>query len=29
MQQPANLFDPRHYAAVRKPLLQAETLPPW
>ena len=29
MQQPADLFDPRHYAAVRKPLLQAETMPPW
>ena len=29
MQLPADLFDPRHYAAVRKPLLQAETLPPW
>jgi phenylpropionate dioxygenase-like ring-hydroxylating dioxygenase large terminal subunit len=26
---PANLFDPAHYAGVRKPLLQAETLPPW
>jgi len=25
----AELFDPRHYAAVRKPLLEAETLPPW
>jgi choline monooxygenase len=23
------LFDPRHYATVRKPLLEAETLPPW
>ena len=25
----AEMFDPRHYAAVRKPLLEAETLPPW
>lgn len=25
----ADLFDPRHYAAVRRPLLEAETLPPW
>lgn len=24
-----DLFDPRHYAAVRRPLLEAETLPPW
>jgi choline monooxygenase len=23
------LFDPRHYEAVRRPLLDAETLPPW
>jgi phenylpropionate dioxygenase-like ring-hydroxylating dioxygenase large terminal subunit len=29
MQSPTNLFEARHYAAVRKPLLQAETLPPW
>ncbi len=29
MQLPADLFHPRHYAAVRKPLLQAETLPTW
>ena len=26
---PADLFDPRHYANVRKPLAEAETLPPW
>jgi phenylpropionate dioxygenase-like ring-hydroxylating dioxygenase large terminal subunit len=25
----AEMFDPRHYAAVRRPLLEAETLPPW
>ena len=25
----ADIFDPRHYAAVRRPLLEAETLPPW
>ncbi|HLI10352.1 MAG TPA: aromatic ring-hydroxylating dioxygenase subunit alpha [Alphaproteobacteria bacterium] len=25
----AEMFDPRHYAAVRRPLLDAETLPPW
>src|ERR1700744_1902404 len=29
MQTPADLFNPRPYAAVRKPLLEAETLPPW
>ncbi len=29
MQPPADLFHPRHYEAVRKPLLQAETLPTW
>ena len=29
MQLPPDLFHPRHYAAVRKPLLQAETLPTW
>jgi choline monooxygenase len=27
--QPLDLFDPAHYAAVRRPLLEAETLPPW
>jgi choline monooxygenase len=26
---PADLFDPRHYAAVRRPLRQAETMPAW
>jgi phenylpropionate dioxygenase-like ring-hydroxylating dioxygenase large terminal subunit len=25
----AEMFDPRHYQAVRRPLLDAETLPPW
>src|SRR6476661_3561451 len=25
----ADLFNPRHYAAVRRPLLDAETLPAW
>jgi len=29
MQLPTDLFNPIHYAAVRKPLLQAETLPTW
>ena len=29
MDAPADLFHPRHYAKVRKPLLQAETLPAW
>jgi phenylpropionate dioxygenase-like ring-hydroxylating dioxygenase large terminal subunit len=29
MQSPADMFDARHYEAVRRPLLQAETLPPW
>ena len=29
MQPPADMFDARHYEAVRRPLLQAETLPPW
>jgi phenylpropionate dioxygenase-like ring-hydroxylating dioxygenase large terminal subunit len=23
------MFDPAHYAATRRPLLEAETLPPW
>ncbi len=27
--EPANLFDPAHFAGVRKPLLEAETLPVW
>jgi phenylpropionate dioxygenase-like ring-hydroxylating dioxygenase large terminal subunit len=26
---PQNLFDPRHYAATRRDVLEAETLPPW
>lgn len=26
---PERLFDPSHYAGVRKPLAQAQTLPPW
>jgi choline monooxygenase len=29
MQLPTDMFDARHYEAVRSPLLQAETLPPW
>jgi len=29
MQLPTDLFNPGHYTAVRKPLLQAETLPTW
>src|SRR5262245_4999857 len=29
MLAPADMFDPRHYAAVRRPLLDAETLPAW
>src|SRR5579872_4273706 len=29
MTSEADIFDPRHYAAVRHPLLDAETLPPW
>lgn len=29
MDVPADLFHPRHYEAVRLPLLRAETLPPW
>lgn len=27
--EPADLFDPSHYAAVRKPLLEAQTMPVW
>ncbi len=27
--QPIDLFDPRHYENVRKPVMQAETLPGW
>ncbi len=26
---PSDIFDPRHYAAVRRSLLDAETMPPW
>jgi choline monooxygenase len=29
MQPPTDMFDPAHYAATRRPLLEAETLPPW
>jgi phenylpropionate dioxygenase-like ring-hydroxylating dioxygenase large terminal subunit len=29
MQAPTDIFDPTHYAATRRPLLEAETLPPW
>lgn len=29
MSTPPNLFDPAHYAGVRKPALDAQTLPPW
>src|SRR3990172_5094202 len=29
MPSPANLFDPSHYVAVRRPLLEAENLPAW
>jgi phenylpropionate dioxygenase-like ring-hydroxylating dioxygenase large terminal subunit len=29
MTSEADIFHPRHYAAVRRPLLEAETLPPW
>lgn len=29
MQPTLDIFDPAHYAAVRRPLLEAETLPPW
>ncbi len=29
MQLPTDLFNPSHYAGVRKPLLQAETMPTW
>ena len=25
----AEMFDPRHYEAVRRPLLDAETMPVW
>lgn len=29
MEREADIFDPGHYAATRRPLLDAETLPPW
>ena len=29
MNIPADLFDPSHYAGVRKPLLEASTMPVW
>ena len=29
MRQPDNLLDPKHYERVRRPPLEAETLPPW
>ena len=29
MSMPANLFDPAHYAGVRKSLLEAQTMPVW
>ena len=29
MTMPENLFDPAHYAKARRPVLEAETLPPW
>jgi choline monooxygenase len=29
MQQPSDIFNPSHYDATRRPLLEAETLPPW
>ncbi len=29
MQERTDIFNPRHYAGVRKPLLEAETLPAW
>jgi phenylpropionate dioxygenase-like ring-hydroxylating dioxygenase large terminal subunit len=29
IKEPTDIFDPRHYAAVRRPLDQAEPLPPW
>ena len=29
MTEPSDLFDPRHYAGVRKPFHSAQTLPPW
>ena len=29
MPSESEMFEPRHYEAVRRPLLEAETLPPW
>ena len=29
MNEPINLFDPKHFEAVRRPLDEAETMPPW
>ncbi len=29
MQAPADLFDPRHFEGVRRPLDEAQTMPPW
>ena len=29
MQPPSDIFNPSHYDATRRPLLEAETLPPW
>ena len=29
MMTPQNIFDPKHYEGVRKPLLEAETMPPF
>ncbi len=29
MSDELNIFDPKHYAGVRKPLLEAETMPAW
>ena len=29
MLAPADQFDPKHFEAVRRPLDEAETMPPW
>ena len=29
MLEPADVFNPAHYAGTRRPLLEAQTLPPW
>jgi phenylpropionate dioxygenase-like ring-hydroxylating dioxygenase large terminal subunit len=29
MTEPADIFDHQHYGSVRRPLLEAETMPPW